>query len=169
MNYKKCNAALPKETPFREFWVWQCDRLRHDVTLWHRVWADPYLRFDQIDRLGATQSDGMKRNKMRRDAKGTHLDILAGRPVLHLPYIWDTFTAQHILCVLVVGSRDTRVLWILIKPGVNTRCSVNSTACKDWLCILIQYKYTNGLFETVAHINTKMCQNRKIKVEIILN
>ena len=38
--------------------------------------------------------------------------------------------AQHILCILLLGIRETRVVWILIRPGVSTRCSVNSTACK---------------------------------------
>ena len=52
LNYEKWNNTArskgPGKTPFR-------------------FWAIRFLRFDQIDRLGATQSDRMKRNEMETE------------------------------------------------------------------------------------------------------
>ena len=93
MNFEKCNTALPKNRrkPISKRFEWNN---------WQRVWCgNPFFRFDQIDWLGATQSDRMKRNKMRRDAKGTdfkpshnrnmyNVHCIFSRANIHFPLIW---------------------------------------------------------------------------------
>ena len=64
----------------------------------------------------------------------------ARREALIIVLFWNW--PQHILCILWLGTRDImRLLCTLIKPGVNTRCSVNSTAWKDVLMVWFDLKW----------------------------
>ena len=92
--YEKCNTALSKETP--SVWAWHV----------YTVSTDSFLQFDQIDLLGGAQSDRMKRNKMRRDAKSTDLwpshtpHILTGQPKVYTIHIFEiTFPELSMSCV----------------------------------------------------------------------